>query len=472
MSTRRRECTGRRSDGQLRCIVLRPPQLDLTSISTPSTAHGRASRSAVPVGAERGASAAVDMVVATADHLYVSRMDPVRRPLSSTLHGEAVQMTDTIWSPTAARIETSALREYLTGCKARRAGRSPITTRFWAWSVEDLDRFWISVVDYFEVDFSDPWTQVRTADPMPHTRWFTGARLNWAQHALRNGADDATALLCVQEGGRPAREITFGALRRSVASAAGWLRRAGRASRRPGRRVPAEHRARRDRLSGRGLGRRRVGVLLPGLRRRGHHRSPRQLEPSVLDRDGRIPLERKGCRPQRRRRAAARERLPTLRHFVHVPVRVRPAAPRRFDAMGRAAGDRGRAAGVRTGRVLPPAVGAVHVGHHRVAQGPGARSRRDHPGRPQVEPGSTPACAPASASSRTPPPAGRCGTSRCNALTQGASLVLYEGSPGHPPGAVWEVAARTGAHVHVARCRPHHRDRQRRRLSPRSRGTT
>ena len=32
-----------------------------------------------------------------------------------------------------------------------------------------------------------------------------------------------------------------------------------------------------------------------------------------------------------------------------------------------------------------------------------------------------------------------------NALTQGASLVLYEGSPGHPPGAVWEVAARTGA---------------------------
>jgi acetoacetyl-CoA synthetase len=33
------------------------------------------------------------------------------------------------------------------------------------------------------------------------------------------------------------------------------------------------------------------------------------------------------------------------------------------------------------------------------------------------------------------------------ALTQGASIVLYEGSPGHPPGAVWEVAARTKADV-------------------------
>jgi acetoacetyl-CoA synthetase len=33
------------------------------------------------------------------------------------------------------------------------------------------------------------------------------------------------------------------------------------------------------------------------------------------------------------------------------------------------------------------------------------------------------------------------------ALTQGASIVLYEGSPNHPAGAVWEVAARTGADV-------------------------
>jgi acetoacetyl-CoA synthetase len=33
------------------------------------------------------------------------------------------------------------------------------------------------------------------------------------------------------------------------------------------------------------------------------------------------------------------------------------------------------------------------------------------------------------------------------ALTQGASIVLYEGSPGYPAGAVWEVAARTRADV-------------------------
>ena len=33
------------------------------------------------------------------------------------------------------------------------------------------------------------------------------------------------------------------------------------------------------------------------------------------------------------------------------------------------------------------------------------------------------------------------------ALTQGTTVVLYEGSPGYPAGAVWEVAARTRAHI-------------------------
>jgi acetoacetyl-CoA synthetase len=143
---------------------------------------------------------------------------------------------DPLWSPTAARIENSGLRAFLNWLEKREGRPFPDHDAFWAWSVEDVDRFWVSVVDYYKVDFSTPWTQVRTADPMPHTRWFPGARLNWAQHMLRNGADDATALVCVQEGGLAAREITFSALRRSVASAAGWLRRAGV---RPGDRVGA-----------------------------------------------------------------------------------------------------------------------------------------------------------------------------------------------------------------------------------------
>src|ERR1700759_37201 len=138
-------------------------------------------------------------------------------------------------SPTADRIDKSALREYLDWLEGRAGRAFPDHDALWAWSVADLDGFWSSIADYYQGEFSAPGPQVRSPDPMPPTRWFSGARLNWAQHALRRGADDATALVCVQEGGQPAREITRGALRQSVA-AAGWLRRAGV---RPGDRVAA-----------------------------------------------------------------------------------------------------------------------------------------------------------------------------------------------------------------------------------------
>lgn len=114
-------------------------------------------------------------------------------------------MTDVLWTPSAERIERSALRAYLDWLAEREGRPFDDHDALHAWSVADVDRFWCSVVEYYGVAFSTPYTQVRTTDPMPHARWFTGARLNWAEHALRHGADDDTALVCVREGGAPAR---------------------------------------------------------------------------------------------------------------------------------------------------------------------------------------------------------------------------------------------------------------------------
>ena len=159
---------------------------------------------------------------------------------------------------------------------------------------------------------------MRTADPMPHTRWFTGARLNWAQHALRNGADDAAALLCIQEGGRPAREITFGALRRSVAAAAGWLRRAGV---RPGDRVGA-YLPNTEHAMIASLAAAAVGAVWaccsPDFGAEGTIGRLAQLEPTVLiAADG---YHWNGKEIDRSDVVAQlRDNLPTVRHFVHVP---------------------------------------------------------------------------------------------------------------------------------------------------------
>jgi acetoacetyl-CoA synthetase len=63
----------------------------------------------------------------------------------------------------------------------------------WEWSVSDLPAFWQSIWDYFEIHAYDPPTGVLADAHMPGARWFPGATLNYAEHVLRmpgRGDDD------------------------------------------------------------------------------------------------------------------------------------------------------------------------------------------------------------------------------------------------------------------------------------------
>jgi acetoacetyl-CoA synthetase len=353
-------------------------------------------------------------------------------------------MSEPLWEPSADRIEKSSLRAYLDWLEAREGRPFTDHDALWAWSVQDLDRFWLSVVEYYGVDFTQPWTQVRTTDPMPHTRWFTGARLNWAQHLLRHGAAEETALVCIREGDQRQREITFGGLRAAVASAAGWLRRAGV---RPGDRVAAylpntEHAVIAS------LATASVGAVWaccsPDFGAEGTIGRLAQLEPAVLiaadgyhwngkdvDRSDVVAQLRAG--------------LPTLRQFVHIPYvfdRTSPDDATLWDDL--LAGDDPLefeqvefshplwvlfTSGT-TG--LPK--GLVH-GHGGITL-EGLKWSGLYAG---LRPGERIFTYTSTGWALW--------NIQINALMQGASLVLYEGSPFHPPGAVWQVAARTGAQV-------------------------
>jgi acetoacetyl-CoA synthetase len=95
-----------------------------------------------------------------------------------------------------------------------------------AWSVTDLEEFWESVWRWFDVRSHAPYEAVLADRTMPGARWFQGAELNYAEHALRHAADDRPALVAVGEEGA-SQEISWRELRGLVGSVAAGLQERG-----------------------------------------------------------------------------------------------------------------------------------------------------------------------------------------------------------------------------------------------------
>jgi acetoacetyl-CoA synthetase len=70
----------------------------------------------------------------------------------------------------------------------------------WDWSVKDQTGFWSAISDYFELISEGTTTAVVTADPMPRTRWFTGTRMNYAEHVLRHEMTGDPARVMLHHG--------------------------------------------------------------------------------------------------------------------------------------------------------------------------------------------------------------------------------------------------------------------------------
>jgi acetoacetyl-CoA synthetase len=133
-----------------------------------------------------------------------------------------------LWTPSAAFASGSRLADFERWLAERRGLRFASYEGLWRWSVADLDGFWGALWDYFDVRSATPYTAVH-AGTMPRTRWFTGCRLNFAEHLLRHeeaAAPDAVAIVHRSEA-RAAGTLTWHELGRAVRVLATWLREHG-----------------------------------------------------------------------------------------------------------------------------------------------------------------------------------------------------------------------------------------------------
>ena len=130
-----------------------------------------------------------------------------------------------LWNPAPDARTSTQLGQFLTSCE-RRTGRTfSGYEELWQWSVGDgLEDCWEAIWDFFEVTASRRFERVLSERSMPGATWFEGARLNYAEHALRHGADrpEAVAIIAVSPT-RPRAEVTWAELADQVARARAGL---------------------------------------------------------------------------------------------------------------------------------------------------------------------------------------------------------------------------------------------------------
>jgi len=130
-----------------------------------------------------------------------------------------------LWQPSEEQKAQANISRYLRWLKEEKGLAFGSYEDLWQWSVTDLEAFWASIWDFFGVKAHRPYTQVLPERCMPGTHWFAGAELNYAEHALWR-RDDQPAVVFKSEV-KSLSSLTYADLYSQVASVAAGLRRLG-----------------------------------------------------------------------------------------------------------------------------------------------------------------------------------------------------------------------------------------------------
>ena len=122
------------------------------------------------------------------------------------------------------------IRLYQNWLEDKRGLRFDSYDALWQWSVTDLDAFWQSIWDYFELQSPTPHSAALSDDRMPQAQWFPGAQVNYATQVLRHAsaahAAGMAAIISEDELGNVS-ELSWPELKSQVASLAIRLQEMG-----------------------------------------------------------------------------------------------------------------------------------------------------------------------------------------------------------------------------------------------------
>lgn len=144
-------------------------------------------------------------------------------------------MTQTImWQPDANQIAAARITDFMHTVNAQTAQHLSNYDDLHQWSVTNSEQFWAQVWSYFNVIGERGNRVVINQDKLPGAQWFPDASLNFAENLLRHNDDHIALVFRGEDGSR--QQLTYAELRHEVAALAAAMKARGIG---PGDRVAA-----------------------------------------------------------------------------------------------------------------------------------------------------------------------------------------------------------------------------------------
>lgn len=130
---------------------------------------------------------------------------------------QSVSEGTVLWEPSDEIKKQAITTKYINWLKTQKGLSFNDYNSLWHWSVTEIEDFWQSLWEFFEIKASKPFSCVLSERKMPGAEWFLGSELNYAEHVFRHMTSDRAALMFQSEI-RPLAEISWDELYRKVAA--------------------------------------------------------------------------------------------------------------------------------------------------------------------------------------------------------------------------------------------------------------
>jgi len=131
-----------------------------------------------------------------------------------------------LWQPTPGLLSDCNLARYTSWLAQEKNLHFNDYPSLWKWSTDHIADFWESLWEYFKIEHHTPYKQVLSGTQMPDFEWFEGATLNYAEHIFRQKTDARPAIIFQSER-HPLTEISWAELEDQTASLAHFFRESG-----------------------------------------------------------------------------------------------------------------------------------------------------------------------------------------------------------------------------------------------------